>query len=60
MSYDQKCYDLAYEFLRYNPDIHDHGHVSELAQLIQTTIEDHIASEQKAWDEANAQFGVGA
>lgn len=43
MSYDSRCYDLAETFLEDEPTINTEANRAELAQLIQTTIEDHIA-----------------
>jgi hypothetical protein len=42
MAYDQKCYDLAEFFLMEEQFLPTPKDVDELAQLIQTTIEDHI------------------
>lgn len=59
-TYDSSCYDLGALFLGDEPDLHTPERCHELACLIQTTIEDFIASERDAWAEANSQFGVGA
>lgn len=45
MSYDTKCYDLAEAFLDDEP--HLKAKTGELAQLIQTTIEDWINYENR-------------
>lgn len=50
MSYDQKCYDLAAIFLGDEPHLHTEGRVEELAQLIQTTIEDYITDERANYE----------
>lgn len=42
MSYDHKCYDLAAVFLEDMPALNTADNRDELAQLIQTTIEDFI------------------
>ena len=46
MSYDWRCYDLAALFLGDTPDIHNEKNIDELAQRIQTTIEDFISYEE--------------
>lgn len=43
MSYDTRCYDLAALFLESEGALNTEANRDELAQLIQTTIEDHIA-----------------
>lgn len=45
MAYDTKCYDLAEAFLE--DESHLKAKVGELAQLIQTTIEDWINYENR-------------
>lgn len=42
MSYDQSCYDLASAFLVDHPDKNTESNRDELAQHIQTEIEDWI------------------
>lgn len=46
MAYDSRCYDLAAVFLSDEPELDTEPRREELAQLIQTTIEDHIAFER--------------
>jgi len=46
MSYDVKCYDLAEAFLEDEPHLDTEKRRSELAQIIQTAIEDFISTEQ--------------
>lgn len=43
MSFDTKCYLLAWDFLDDEPHFNDEIHRNRLAQAIQTTIEDTIA-----------------
>lgn len=43
MSYDSKCYDLAAAFLHDSPDINTEKNRNDLAQTIQTNIEDWIS-----------------
>jgi len=44
-TYDVKCYDLAKDFLSdEDPELFNEKKVDELAQTIQTTIEDYISS----------------
>lgn len=50
MAYDSKCYDLAEAFLEDEPHLNTEGRRDELAQLIQTTIEDFIAHEQSNYE----------
>jgi hypothetical protein len=50
MSYDQKSYDLAEGFLEDAPHLNTTRRRHELAQLIQSTIEDYIASEQSNYE----------
>lgn len=45
MSYDQRCYDLAEAFLNDEPSLRTDHHKDDLAQLLQTTIEDYIQYE---------------
>lgn len=59
-SYDQSCHDLAASFLSDEPDINTPENRHELAQDIQSAIEDFIADKKDEWNEANSQFGVGA
>lgn len=42
MGYDSRCYDLAALFLHDEEELDSETAREELAQLIQTTIEDHI------------------
>ena len=42
MTYDQKCYDLAFAFLSDVEDTVLHEHADALAKDIQTTIEDFL------------------
>lgn len=42
MSFDSRCYDLAYIFCQSEPRLDNEIKRNELAQLIQTTIEDWI------------------
>lgn len=46
MAFDTKCYDLAEAFLEDEPHLNTEGRRNELAQLIQTTIDDFIACER--------------
>lgn len=46
MAWDQKCFDLAQAFLSDTPHLETNRRTEELAQLIQTTIEDWIALEE--------------
>lgn len=46
MAFDQKCFDLAQMFLSDTPHLETKKRTDELAQIIQTTIEDWIAFEQ--------------
>lgn len=43
MSFDSRCYDLASVFCQGEPTLDNEAKRNELAQLIQTTIEDWIA-----------------
>lgn len=42
MSFDSRCHDLASVFCRSEPHLDNEAKRNELAQLIQTTIEDWI------------------
>jgi len=42
MSYDQKCYDLAESFLEDEPALNNEENRNELAESIQSAIEDFI------------------
>lgn len=42
MSFDSRCYDLASVFCQGWPTLNNEAKCNELAQLIQTTIEDWI------------------
>jgi len=42
MSYDKKCYELAAAFLEDHPDINTEQNRKDMAQNIQTEIEDCI------------------
>lgn len=42
MSYDQKCYELAREFLQDVPGVNSEKNCRELAQDIQDAIEDFL------------------
>jgi hypothetical protein len=42
MAYDSKCYDLAEAFLEDEPSLNTEGRRKQLAQIIQTAIEDEI------------------
>lgn len=46
MPYDIKCLDLAAVFLSDVPDIDNPANRDELAQLIQTTVEDWISYQE--------------
>lgn len=60
MSFDQKCYDLAELFASDLPGAPlPKSEIGELAQAIQTTIEDWLAEKEETI-RANSQFGVGA
>ena len=48
MSYDEKCYTLAEEFLSDEPQLTGDVYKHELAQIIQTAIEEAIA----LWNDA--------
>lgn len=48
MSYDSRCYDLAEVFLDDEPHLNAESYRTELAQLIQNTIEDFIEFERGA------------
>ncbi len=53
MTYDPRCYDLACVFLEDDTlpsSITTEAKKDELAQLIQTTIEDYIAYEQSNYE----------
>ena len=50
MAYDTKCFDLAEAFLEDSPHLATAKRTDELAQLIQTTIEDFIASEEQNYE----------
>ena len=50
MSYDPKCYDLAEAFLEDVPHLNSDARRDELAQLIQSVIEDFIALEQSNYE----------
>lgn len=50
MSYDVKCYDLAEAFLTDEPNLNTKVRRNELAQLIQTTIEDFISYERNNYE----------
>lgn len=52
MSYDEKCYELAEEFLSDEPlaGFNTEKRCDRLAQLIQTTIEDFIAMERDNYE----------
>jgi hypothetical protein len=41
--FDEKCYELAKEFLSDDPDLNNEVNRDKLAQSIQDTIEDEIA-----------------
>ena len=45
MAYDIKCHDLADTFLQDTPHLWTQRRTEELAQLIQTTIDEFIAGE---------------
>ena len=46
MAYENRCYDLAAVFLSHEPELDTETRRQELAQLIQTTIENRIAFER--------------
>lgn len=48
--YDTKCYDLAEAFLEDEPHLATTKRMCELAELIQMTIEDYIASERRNYE----------
>lgn len=48
--FDTKCYDLAEAFLEDEPHLDTEKRRNELAQIIQTAIEDFIASEQNNYE----------
>lgn len=50
MSYDTKCYDLATAFLEDEAALNTDSRCKELAQLIQTTIEDFIVHERANYE----------
>lgn len=50
MAFDEKCWNLAAVFLSDEPHLSTTDRCNELAQLIQTTIEDFIASEQSNYE----------
>lgn len=50
MAYDLKCYDLAEDFLGDEPHLNTEKRRDELAQIIQTAIEDFISSEQSNYE----------
>lgn len=53
MAYDVKCYDIAEAFLGDEPHLDTEKRRSELAQIIQTAIEDFISSEQSNYEPAD-------
>ena len=50
MSYDQKCFDLAEAFLSDEPHLATAKRTNELAQIIQSAIEDFITYEQANYE----------
>lgn len=50
MAYDVKCYELAEAFLEDEPHLNTKGRRSDLAQIIQTAIEDFISTEQSNYE----------
>lgn len=57
MTYDQKCFDLAADFLGDFPELNDRGYIEDLAGLIQLTVEDYISSslEEMVSEQINAE-----
>ena len=55
MAYDEKCYEIAGEFLSDHPHLDTVGRCERLAQLIQTTIEDFIATERDNYEPPDDQ-----
>lgn len=47
MTYDQKCYDLAVEFLSDEPKMGTNEDCASLAQAIQEAIEDWLAENRR-------------
>lgn len=53
MAYDTKCYDLAEAFLEDTPHLNTEKNRDELAQLIQTTIEDQVQHLERNYEPAD-------
>lgn len=50
MAFDTKCYDLAEAFLEDSPHLNTEKRRDELAQVIQTTIEDYLTCEDDNYE----------
>jgi uncharacterized protein YaeQ len=50
-TFDPKCYDLAAHFLADHPSLNNEQIITELADFIQTAIEDFITEEETTSEE---------
>jgi hypothetical protein len=50
-TFDPKCYDLAAHFLADHPSLNNEQIITELADFIQTAIEDFITDEETVEEE---------
>lgn len=48
--FDPKCFDLAEAFLEDHPHLRNERRSNELAQIIQTAIDEYIADEQSNYE----------
>lgn len=49
-TYDPRCWDLAETFLHDTPHLWNYARTDALAKLIQQTVEDFIADEQRNYE----------